>query len=165
MVEAEARGVEMWDAELNRVYQLLQKQLPQPDRKKLIDSQRAWLGFRDANRQIVRAVYERAEGTIYRPMAVNAELEIVKERAENLRRYLEIVNEAWPEQMRVSSYRRLCVVGSLGASRLPAAVYRKALFRDRNQAIKRRLFTLERRPDAPRGVFHSLDRRKFTLKA
>jgi uncharacterized protein YecT (DUF1311 family) len=76
----------------------LQKQLPQPDRKKLIDSQRAWLGFRDANRQIIRAVYERAEGTMYRPMAVNAELEILKERAEDLRRYLEIVNEAWPEQ-------------------------------------------------------------------
>ena len=98
LVEAEARGIEMWDAELNRVYQLLQKQLPQTERKKLIDSQRAWLGFRDANRQIIRAVYERAEGSMYRPMAVNAELEIVKERAEDLRRYLEIVSEAWPEQ-------------------------------------------------------------------
>jgi hypothetical protein len=48
---------------------------------------------------------------------------------------------------------------------LKAAVYTKALFRDRNQAIKRTLFTLERRPDAPRGVFHSLKRRNFTLKA
>jgi uncharacterized protein YecT (DUF1311 family) len=71
MVEAEARGIEMWDTELNRVYHLLQKQLPQPDSKKLTDSQRAWLGFRDANRQIIRAVYERAEGTMYRRMAVN----------------------------------------------------------------------------------------------
>jgi hypothetical protein len=48
---------------------------------------------------------------------------------------------------------------------LKAAVYRKALFPDRNQAIKRTFFTVERRPDAPRGVFHSLNRRNFTLKA
>jgi len=34
------------------------------------------------------------------------------------------------------------------------AVYRKALFRDRNQTRKRTLFTLEPRPDALRGVFH-----------
>jgi hypothetical protein len=45
------------------------------------------------------------------------------------------------------------------------AVYRKALFRDRNQTIKRTLFTLEPRPDALRGVFQPLNRRKFTLNA
>ena len=39
-------------------------------------------------------------------------------------------------------------------SRCPkATVYRKALFRDRNQAIKRTLFTLERRPEAPAVSF------------
>jgi hypothetical protein len=43
------------------------------------------------------------------------------------------------------------------------AVYRKALFRDRNQTIKRTLFTLQRRPDALRGVFQALNRREFTL--
>jgi hypothetical protein len=42
---------------------------------------------------------------------------------------------------------------------------RKALFRDRNQTIKRTLFTLERRPDALRGIFRSLNRREFTLNA
>jgi hypothetical protein len=35
-------------------------------------------------------------------------------------------------------------------------VYGKALFRDRNQTIKRTLFSLERRPDALRGVFQPL---------
>ena len=39
---------------------------------------------------------------------------------------------------------------------------RKGLFRDRNQTIKRMLFTLERRLDTVRGVFHSLNRREFT---
>ena len=34
-----------------------------------------------------------------------------------------------------------------------AAVYRKVLFRDRNQISKRTLFTLKRRPDALRAVF------------
>jgi hypothetical protein len=45
------------------------------------------------------------------------------------------------------------------------AVYRKALFRDRNQTIKRTLFTFERRPDTLPGVFHSVNRREFRLNA
>ena len=32
MVQAEARGMELWDAELNRVYRLLLTKLPEPDR-------------------------------------------------------------------------------------------------------------------------------------
>ena len=97
MVQAEARGIELWDAELNRVYRLLQTKLPESDRRKLINSQRAWLTFRDANSELIRAVYEGAEGTMYRPVAVNAELQIVKERAENLRGYLATIEEAWPD--------------------------------------------------------------------
>jgi uncharacterized protein YecT (DUF1311 family) len=52
MVQAEARGIEFWDDELNRVYQLLQPKLSEPDRAKLRDAQRAWLTFRDANREV-----------------------------------------------------------------------------------------------------------------
>jgi hypothetical protein len=53
-----------------------------------------------------------------------------------------------------------------GASEVTkVALYRKALFRDRNQTRKRTLFTLEPRPDAVRGVFQPLNRRKFTLNA
>jgi hypothetical protein len=53
-----------------------------------------------------------------------------------------------------------------GASEVAkVAVYRKALFRDRNQTRKHTLFTLEPRPDALRGVFQPLTRRKFTLSA
>jgi hypothetical protein len=36
--EAEARGIELWDDELNRVYQLLQPKLSEPDRAKLRDA-------------------------------------------------------------------------------------------------------------------------------
>jgi len=45
------------------------------------------------------------------------------------------------------------------------AVYRKALFRHRNQTRKRTLFTLKPRRDARRGDFQPLNRRKFTLNA
>jgi hypothetical protein len=34
---------------------------------------------------------------MYRPIAVNAELQIVKERVENLRSYLATIEEAWPD--------------------------------------------------------------------
>jgi hypothetical protein len=54
-------------------------------------------------------------------------------------------------------------------SRCPEAakvtVYRKALFRDRNQTIKPTPFTLERRPDALRGVYQPFNRREFKLNA
>ena len=42
---------------------------------------------------------------------------------------------------------------------------KKALFRDQNQTIKRTLFTLQRRPDAFRGVFQPFNGREFTLNA
>src|SRR5271165_573858 len=45
------------------------------------------------------------------------------------------------------------------------AVYRRDLFRDQNQTIKLTLFTLQRRPDALRGVFQPLNRHEFTLDA
>jgi len=35
---------------------------------------------------------------MYRPIAVNAELQIVKERAQNLRGYLATIEEAWPDE-------------------------------------------------------------------
>jgi uncharacterized protein YecT (DUF1311 family) len=60
--EAEARGIELWDDELNRVYQLLQPKLSEPDRAKLRDAQRAWLTFRDANREVIQVVYDRPVG-------------------------------------------------------------------------------------------------------
>jgi uncharacterized protein YecT (DUF1311 family) len=94
MIEAETRGTALWDAELNRVYQALQKKLPESDQRKLTESQRAWLTFRDTNKEVIEIIYGRAQGTMYQPMAVSAELETVKERAVRLRRYLEILEEA-----------------------------------------------------------------------
>ena len=53
-----------------------------------------------------------------------------------------------------------------GASEVAkVAVYRKALFRHRNQTRKRTLFTLKPRGDARRGDFQPLNRRKFTQNA
>lgn len=94
MVQAASRGCELWDRELNRVYQELLKEIAAAEREKLRSSQRAWVTFRDANRESIGGVYGAAKGTMYRPMAVYAELNVIKARAQQLRTLLEVAVES-----------------------------------------------------------------------
>ena len=85
----------------------------------------------------------------------------------------------WGDDTKVSelsgsqSYSDICSLGNSRWNtifqRAPEATkvtaYRKVLFRDRNQTIKRMLCTFERRPCALRCVFRPLNRREFTVNA
>ncbi len=98
MVQAEEEGTKLWDGELNRVYGELLKRLPAADREVLRETQRRWIAFREENRRVIAAVYGRAQGTMYAPMAVAADSEVVRARVLQLRVNLDIVREAWPER-------------------------------------------------------------------
>lgn len=93
-VQAFSRGTELWDQAMNRVYGELMKQLSREGREALRVSQRAWLAWRDAQEGLIQETYGRAQGTMYRPMAVAHAMETVKARTLQLRRYLEIVEES-----------------------------------------------------------------------
>ena len=93
MLKATTRGTELWDAAMNKAYIELMKKLPEAERASLKKSQVAWLGYRDANSQLVSAVYGHAQGTMYGPMSANEVLELVKERTLLLRGYLDILGQ------------------------------------------------------------------------
>ncbi len=96
MMDAIKKGTELWDAQMNQVYAKLLKKLPEAERASLQKSQRAWLAYRDANSDLVATVYGHAEGTMYRPMAANELLELVKARTLLLRGYLDLLEENSP---------------------------------------------------------------------
>ena len=94
MVQATEKGRELWDAAMNKVYNQLMDALPAADKEHLKQAQRDWLAFRDSDLKLSYGVYGRMQGTMYRPMSVQAELEVVKTRTLQLRNYLELAQES-----------------------------------------------------------------------
>lgn len=81
--EAESR----WDAEMNKYYKLLQKTLRPDEMAKLKASQIKWLEFRDAEFSTANKIYDDMQGTMWRIVSVDTDMEIVKQRALELKSY------------------------------------------------------------------------------
>jgi len=91
-MEAFSKGIELWDAELNRNYKALFAKLDDSGRQQLREAQRAWLAFRDAEFRRTDVLYGRKDGSMFRPMAVSARMELVKARALELAKSIEILD-------------------------------------------------------------------------
>ncbi len=77
--------LDRWDAELNRVYQELMRELGPDEQKTLRDAQRAWIVNRDADRKLIAAAYW-PEGrdvtpTMYQSFAAYRIMNLTRERA------------------------------------------------------------------------------------
>ncbi|WP_396331611.1 lysozyme inhibitor LprI family protein [Burkholderia anthina] len=83
--------VDKADARLNLLYQGLLRQLnSEPEVKQaLIESERRWIAFRDANCRIPSAYYR---GTLHDYMVQSCMFDLTKQRAEELRKF------AWKDQ-------------------------------------------------------------------
>lgn len=90
--DAFSRGIELWDAELNRQYKILSAMLDDSGRQKLRDAQRAWLAFRDAEFRRTDSLYSGKDGSMFIPMSVAARLELIKARALELADSIEILD-------------------------------------------------------------------------
>lgn len=90
---AYGKGSELWDAELNRIYQALRKALPAPASEKLKLAQQQWLLYRDASYALLDEQYNQYEGTLYLPMRVAARMRVTEDRA----RYLTLLLETQKE--------------------------------------------------------------------
>jgi len=90
---AYSTGLELWDKELNRVYQELKKTLPEKSFAALKASQVQWLAFRDAQIVFIHSCYDQYEGTLYQPLRASAIMEITRARALDLTRRLEMHKE------------------------------------------------------------------------
>ncbi|MFZ2960420.1 MAG: lysozyme inhibitor LprI family protein [Candidatus Ozemobacteraceae bacterium] len=95
MIQAFAKGQELWDKELNKVYQELTKALAKDEAEKkiLVEAQRAWVSFRDQEMKLLQAIYGKKEGTMYRPMAANDVMQLTRTRALALKDWLILLTE------------------------------------------------------------------------
>ena len=93
MTNCTYKAQEMWDKELNRVYNVLAARLDAEGKRALKATQVEWIKYRDTEYKLIAAIYSRMEGTMYIPMRAADQMEIVKQRAQGLKEYLELVKE------------------------------------------------------------------------
>ena len=77
----------LWDDELNKNYKLLMAVLRPDEKEKLKTSQLKWIEFRDKEFEFSDAAYNNLEGTMWLVVKANKRLQIVKNRAIELRDY------------------------------------------------------------------------------
>ncbi len=77
-----------WDTELNKYYKLLLNKLPEKAVKTLIDAQRNWIKFRDAEFLYINEYYFGVkQGTMFHIVAEEKRKEIIEARANELKEY------------------------------------------------------------------------------
>jgi uncharacterized protein YecT (DUF1311 family) len=84
---------EMWDAEMNKVYNRLMARLSPEQQNALRESQRAWLAFRDAEGKAVSSIIASKDGTIWQLAATDQGMQLVRTRVLRLLSYEEDLNE------------------------------------------------------------------------
>ena len=57
MAECLVEATKKWDAEMNKYYNLLMGLLKEDEKKRLKESQRAWIKFRDAEGEVIKHLY------------------------------------------------------------------------------------------------------------
>lgn len=93
LIQAYDKGIGLWDAELNLLYQALRKVLPAPAGEKLKLAQQQWILYRDAQYAMLDEQYNQYEGTMYLPMRVAARMRVTEDRARYLKDLLETQRE------------------------------------------------------------------------
>jgi uncharacterized protein YecT (DUF1311 family) len=79
--QTQARGLKLWDAEMNRVYTKLRKRLKPAAADALQVAQRAWLDYRDRQTKFLEEMYNGFEGTMFIPMHAAAVKKVTRARA------------------------------------------------------------------------------------
>ncbi len=85
------KAYELWDAELNKVYNQLRSALKPDAKKTLKAAQLQWIKYRDSEFKLIDSIYSSLEGTMYIPMRAGDRMEIVKNRTKELESYLNLV--------------------------------------------------------------------------
>jgi len=96
MVNCSNEARKKWDAEMNKYYKLLMGVLDKKGQDKLRESQLAWLKFRDAEFESIENMYHQM-ATMYIPIRSGDRMDIVKQRALQLKSYYEGSKEYYEE--------------------------------------------------------------------
>lgn len=93
MVECFTREETEWDAEMNRIYKLLQGKLKPDGKEALQQAQRAWIAQRDKEFELINAIHAQMDGSMWIPVMVNKRASVVKQRALALQDLLDLLNQ------------------------------------------------------------------------
>ncbi len=85
-------AMEEWDSELNKYYKLLIAELKPETAKKLKESQRKWLAFRDAEYEYITDFYGEMEGSMFKIFLLESKKRIVKQRTLHLKSYYDDIH-------------------------------------------------------------------------
>ena len=91
MIECSAQAYKEWDVELNKYYKLLMATPDSETKTKLKTAQIAWLAYRDYEFILVDRFYTN-DGTMWGPIRINKKMEIVRQRALDLKEYYDVLN-------------------------------------------------------------------------
>ncbi|MDX5345645.1 MAG: DUF1311 domain-containing protein [Hymenobacteraceae bacterium] len=93
MISCSVRAKEAWDKELNKYYKLLMNSLSESEKEKLRNAQKNWLLYRNSETEFAAKLYTNLQGSMWRIVAANRQMEIVKQRTLELRQYYETLTE------------------------------------------------------------------------
>lgn len=82
---------DMWDGELNRICGELRKRLRPEGRAALKAAQSEWLQYRDLEFALIDSIYSGFDGTMYTPMRVEDRMNLLKNRAMELKSYIDLM--------------------------------------------------------------------------
>ena len=84
--QAMTTALEKWDALLNRSYQKLKINLDPVALENLVESQRAWVVWRDMEIVFIGEFYSKLQGTMYIPGQIYKRMNLTRQRAMQLER-------------------------------------------------------------------------------
>lgn len=93
MLECFSRAEKEWDTELNRVYKALQSQLKPTAQDALKQAQRAWMAQRDKEFELINAIHQQMDGTMWIAVMAGERADVVKTRVLVLQDYLDLLTE------------------------------------------------------------------------
>ncbi len=91
--EAMGEALKKWDALLNLSYKALKENLDPAALKSLVESQRAWITWRDKELDFIQRYHEKLQGTMYVPMGAYRRMNLTRQRAIHLERMAEFVED------------------------------------------------------------------------
>lgn len=89
MIECAAKKYEAWDKEMNKYYKLLMGILGKEEKAALIESQRKWITYRDAEIAFAATLNRNKDGTMWPVIFGSTKAGIVRTRAMELIGYYE----------------------------------------------------------------------------
>lgn len=93
MIECTNRAQERWDKELNKNYSLLISKLSADEKEKLKVAQRNWITYRDKEMEFARTMCVNIQGTMWRVVFADRQMEMTKQRALELKVYADNLTE------------------------------------------------------------------------